>query len=217
MSAMTDLLEFKKWPSLVRAPKAHVTITEKIDGTNAAVVLAPTDGMETPPPSLIKVVDHEVGPLAVLAQSRKRFITPADDNFGFAAWAAEHAEQLAFLLGPGRHFGEWWGQGIQRSYDLNHKRFSLFSPWRYDDLAFMLAGTEYADFGLDIVPILKMSALNGLTGQLAEAMETLRSIGSVAAPGYDDPEGVVIQIQGVDQAFKHLLVNPDGHKWQQAA
>ena len=87
-----------------------MTITEKIDGTNAAVGIT-EDG-------------------DVYAQSRSRIITPKDDNFGFAAWVEAHTDEL-LNLGPGVHFGEWWGMGIQRKYGLTERRFSLFNVARW--------------------------------------------------------------------------------------
>jgi hypothetical protein len=65
------MTEFKPWPKIARLNR-DITITEKIDGTNAAVIVT------------------EEGEVA--AQSRTRIITPDADNFGFARWVAEHAE-----------------------------------------------------------------------------------------------------------------------------
>ncbi|MCJ7726507.1 MAG: hypothetical protein MUP76_09000, partial [Acidimicrobiia bacterium] len=45
-----------------------------------------------------------------------RWITPEVDNYGFARWVKDHEEELRTGLGAGLHFGEWWGQGIQRRY-----------------------------------------------------------------------------------------------------
>src|SRR5437868_5114667 len=98
-------IEFQPWPKVARLNR-DITITEKIDGTNAAIGV--TDDGE------------------VYAQSRTRLITPKDDNFGFARWVAERAESIKETLGPGLHFGEWWGPGIQRGYGVTDKRFSLF-------------------------------------------------------------------------------------------
>jgi hypothetical protein len=121
------MTEFKPWPKIARLNR-DITITEKIDGTNAAVIVT------------------EEGEVA--AQSRTRIITPDADNFGFARWVAEHAETLVDLLGPGRHFGEWWGQGIQRRYGLTEKRFSLFNTARYGE-------HDFATFPqVGIVPVL---------------------------------------------------------------
>ena len=108
-------------------------ITEKIDGTNAAVVLVPYQQADVDqlPFSLATVPDPAHGMyLSVLAQSRSRYLTAEQDNFGFAAWVKAHAEELA-ALGPGVHFGEWWGKGIQRGYGLDEKRFSLFNVSRW--------------------------------------------------------------------------------------
>jgi hypothetical protein len=104
--------EFQPWPKIERLKKNIVTITEKIDGTNACVVVK--DG---------KVVG---------AQSRKKIITREDDNFGFANWVWDNAEQLA-TLGEGYHFGEWAGPGIQKNpHLLDKKRFFLFDTRRWD-------------------------------------------------------------------------------------
>ena len=101
---MNDLGElytpFAKVPRLTR----EVTITEKIDGTNAAVRVYP-DGQ-------------------VRAASRTRWITPQDDNYGFAKWVQENEEYLR-ELGEGLHFGEWWGKGINRNYAQTTRRSSL--------------------------------------------------------------------------------------------
>ena len=102
-------MEFTEFPKMARLSR-DVIITEKIDGTNAQVCIG-EDG-------------------TLLAGSRSRWITPADDNFGFAAWVEAHREEL-LTLGPGRHFGEWWGSGIQRGYGLMDRRFSLFNVQRW--------------------------------------------------------------------------------------
>ena len=102
-------MEFTEFPKMARLSR-EVIVTEKIDGTNAQVCIG-EDG-------------------SMLAGSRTRWITPQDDNHGFAAWVEAHREEL-LTLGPGRHFGEWWGSGIQRGYGLKEKRFSLFNARRW--------------------------------------------------------------------------------------
>ncbi|HLE80817.1 MAG TPA: RNA ligase family protein, partial [Dehalococcoidia bacterium] len=104
----SDLEDFQEFGKIYRLSRDCI-ITEKIDGTNAQVVVL-EDGR-------------------VLAGSRNRWITPEADNFGFARWVKEHEEELR-SLGPGRHYGEWWGSGIQRGYGLKEKRFSLFNVSR---------------------------------------------------------------------------------------
>lgn len=71
-------MEFVEFPKIARLVRPCI-ITEKIDGTNAQVFIG-EDG-------------------TVLAGSRTRWITPADDNYGFAAWVTERAGQLRECLG----------------------------------------------------------------------------------------------------------------------
>lgn len=46
----------------------------------------------------------------------------------------DNKEELVDLLGEGYHYGEWWGQGIQRRYDMDRKVFSLFNVNRWGEL-----------------------------------------------------------------------------------
>lgn len=149
--------EFKEFPKIPRLNRT-VIVTEKLDGTNACVVVG-EDG-------------------AVTAQSRSRIITPESDNFGFAAWVRDHADELR-QLGPGHHFGEWWGLGIQRGYGLAEKRFSLFNVTKW--------GKERPAC-CHVVPVLAI--WNGFAA-VDKALEKLRLEGSMAAPGFMKPEGVV--------------------------
>ena len=103
--------EFKPFPKMARLSREMI-VTEKIDGTNASICITEDGGFFT--------------------GSRTRWITPKDDNYGFSKWAHEHKDEL-MTLGPGTHFGEWWGQGIQRNYRLTEKRFSLFNVSRWAD------------------------------------------------------------------------------------
>lgn len=175
---MTNV-EFQAWPSTPRLYR-HCTITEKIDGTNACVVV--TDDGE------------------VFAQSRKRLITPGDDNFGFAAWVYGHALGLRTALGPGYHYGEWYGQGIQRNYGLNEKRFALFNVHRWAPVADELAAVP----GLEVVPILASGVFSDAL--VDSALAKLQYQGSVAVPGFLRPEGVVWH-EASRQKFKVLLEN----------
>jgi hypothetical protein len=62
---MTNL-EFQEFPKIARLSR-EIIITEKIDGTNAQILIT-EEG------------DFLIG-------SRTRWITPQDDNYGFAKWA----------------------------------------------------------------------------------------------------------------------------------
>lgn len=107
------LPEFKPFPKIARLNRECV-ITEKIDGTNGCVIVTPEG--------------------EVHAQSRNRVLGADTDPFGFALWVERNRDALRDLLGPGYHFGEWWGQGIQRGYGLSERRFSLFNVARWGDV-----------------------------------------------------------------------------------
>jgi hypothetical protein len=173
---VSDFVEFQKIPRYSR----EMIVTEKIDGTNAQVMVG-EDG-------------------SVLAGSRSRFITPEADNFGFAAWVKAHEEELRDL-GPGRHFGEWWGSGIQRGYGLKEKRFSLFNVSRWEFVrpecchcVPVLYRGPFGDFGVTL------------------ALDELRARGSAAALGFMKPEGIVIFHVAGNLMFKKTLEKDDEHK-----
>jgi len=154
---MTVFEEFKKIPRLRR----DCIITEKIDGTNAQIFIG-EDG-------------------EFLTGSRSRWITPEDDNYGFARWAQEHKTEL-LQLGPGRHFGEWWGLGIQRNYGAPDKRFSLFNTGRWNEKSPPPACCL-------VVPVLYIGLFTSTA--VDDAISLLKTKGSQAIP-YMKPEGVVV-------------------------
>ena len=177
-------MEFVAWPKIPRL-KRTVTITEKIDGTTACLVIE-ADGD---------------GGWFLGCQSRNRIITPESDNAGFARWVAENRDALVDILGPGRHFGEWWGRGIQRGYGLDHKRFSLFDTRRVD----VPEKAASAGVAVDIVPLI---AIHTMSDEVIDgALARLRAEGSVAAPGYMNPEGIVVRHSQGGQMYKVLLEN----------
>lgn len=180
MQAKDELPPFESFASISRLNRACV-ITEKLDGTNAQ----------------IRILDDGL----VIAGSRNRWITPADDNFGFAKWAKEHEEELR-SLGAGSHYGEWWGSGIQRRYGLKEKRFSLFNTGRW---------ANNPDFPscCSLVPVLYQGQFS--TNAVDAAMQSLRETGSVAAPGFMDPEGIVVFLAASRSLFK-VTLDGDGHK-----
>ena len=103
-------IEFKAWPKIPRSQGNAVTVTEKMDGTNACVIIR--------------------SGVVVGAQSRNRLIKPGDDNMGFALFVSENHEALT-ALGDGYHYGEWVGPGIQKNpHMLTEKAFYLFNTFR---------------------------------------------------------------------------------------
>lgn len=196
-------MDFEGFPKIARLNR-DIIITEKIDGTNAQVFIEERNSEPLPADSkhiAIKLISEGGEMLVMYAGSRNRYITPGKDNYGFAKWVETHAEEL-FTLGPGRHFGEWWGQGIQRKYDLDEKRFSLFNPYRYED--------RPACCG--VVPIL----YEGMWYEeaIADTLYELSDAGSRVAPGFMKPEGVVVYHTHARTSFKVTFENDENRRTQ---
>lgn len=172
--------EFTEFPKMARFAR-EIIITEKIDGTNAQVWIS-DDGTD------------------IRAGSRNRWLTYSDDNFGFAKWVMDHRDEL-LTLGPGRHFGEWWGSGIQRRYGLDEKRFSLFNVSRWAD---------DRPACCHVVPVLYRGPFE--THEIDVALKTLAEQGSFAAPGFMKPEGVVIFHTAGNVGFKRTIEKDDQPK-----
>lgn len=209
-------VEFTKFPKIGRWSRPAV-VTEKLDGTNAAVGIVEIsgnsrtfDGARSGQATTVQVLhdpvvqgtDFEVPHMYLLyAQSRKRIITPEDDNFGFARWVVENATELVGL-GPGVHFGEWWGLGIQRGYGLDEKRFSLFNVHRWTD--------DVRPTCCHVVPTLAHGEAHIA---IESAMRDLHRHGSLAAPGFPDPEGVVVYHTANGSLFKKTFDGDDVSKY----
>jgi hypothetical protein len=106
-------VEFKAWPKIPRGQNESVSITEKIDGTNACIIINKDS----------KIIG---------VQSRKRLITPKYDNYGFAGWVKRNRESLE-TMGEGYHYGEWAGLGIQKNHHgFSEKQLMLFNTQRWN-------------------------------------------------------------------------------------
>jgi hypothetical protein len=203
--------EFTAWPKTPRLFRT-VVVTEKLDGTNAAIHISTVTHdthWDFPPDSYSVAVD---GTRYVLtAQSRSRVITPGKgkDNFGFAGWVYENAEGLVRALGTGVHFGEWWGSGIQRGYGLTDRRFSLFNTDRHKDVNVRLGSAI-----LEPAPVLYHGEFSET--RIRVALAKLKLSGSVAAPGFMNPEGICVWHSQTRQVFKVTLDNNDAGKWETA-
>ena len=196
---MQEFIEFKKIPRLSRP----IIITEKIDGTNGCIFIG-EDG-------------------EFLVGSRTRWITPESDNHSFARWAYDHKDEL-LGLGKGLHYGEWWGSGIQRGYGLpkGEKRFSLFNVTRW-----CLYGNEPLPIPTNdprqtkiqdvlppcvgLVPVLSRHDVFSLDA-VESSLDRLRTEGSVAAPGFMNPEGIVIYHVAGNLMFKKTIVGDNEYK-----
>ena len=210
------MIEFKEWPKTPRLFRDMI-VTEKIDGTNAAVVIEPyTDDHETTVRTGGAVRTNDC---VVYAQSRNRLVSPGADNCGFAAWVWTHAPDLVRLLGPGRHFGEWWGSGIQRGYGLTNgeKRFSLFNVHRYEkafSAYYESNGNVWPELitsgRLGVVPTLHVGPFS--TNAVRRQLDHLDQTGSAAAPGFMRPEGVVVFHAASGAVYKATLENDEAPK-----
>lgn len=194
--------EFTAWPKVSRLFR-DIVVTEKIDGTNAAVHIG-EDG-------------------TVAAQSRTRIITPLDDNFGFAGWVHTNADSLIQVLGPGLHFGEWWGGKIQRGYGVTHRTFSLFNVRKHGDIHEMRQGGDgeyrvpYVEIGgvrVNTVPKLYEGPYSEQA--VRDCLNALARYGSVAAPGFMQPEGVCVFHTASGIVQKVTLDKEDRGKWETA-
>ena len=168
---------FEAWPEIEQF-FSYVCISEKCDGTNAQIDI---EGEE------------------VLVGSRSRWLTPEDDNFGFAKKVQESKDELIKSLGQGKHFGEWMGSGVGRNYGMTEKRFVLFNATRW---------TQPKKDGLlpswvDVVPVLYSGPYK--EGIVTETMSKLKETGSIIAPGFMRPEGIVIYFSRADLCFKYVF------------
>lgn len=205
-------MEFRSWGKTPRLFR-DIVITEKIDGTNSAVIIekATKEGQG----DAIAFVHVDDTTYAVGAQSKNRLITPGKttDNYNFAQWVEENAELLVHNLGPGHHFGEWWGKGIQKRYgDLDYRVFSLFNVARYADVFFRTDELNGTPVNVESVPVL-------YEGQFSEeaihaAAKELLKNGSVAAPFASNPEGLAIYHTQSKQVYKFTFDNNDKGKWE---
>lgn len=197
-----DYPKFGKIPRLNR----DVMITEKIDGTNGLVSVQPAapGGGHSAEGTFVQVGNDTY---LVRAGSRNRWLTREADNFGFAAWVSDNARELAVRLGIGLHYGEWWGSGIQRGYGLTNgeRRFSLFNTDRWN-----VFGPEVP--GLGVVPVLERTTGRFLNDVVADELAWLGVSGSVAAPGFMHPEGVVVWHSAARQLFKVTLEGDESPK-----
>ena len=217
---MTELWEFQKFDKIPRLRRGLV-ITEKIDGTNGQISIIdrrefpekylvpdPASGLHLPFMSITEAGTDYI----MLAGSRKRWLTnqKQGDNYGFGRWVSDNRDEL-LGLGAGRHYGEWWGAGIQRKYGLtgNDKRFSLFNTGRWNK-------ENPAPSICSVVPVLAAGDFG--ESIIESALATLRFNGSFAAPGYlkttdgTGPEGIVIYMTQARRLFKITLENDEQPK-----
>jgi len=192
-----EFREFKKIPRLSR----EIIITEKIDGTNGLIYIDETNN--------------------IFAGSRNRWLDDHTDNHNFWHWVMDNKEEL-LKLGKGYHYGEWWGKGIQRGYNLQEKRFSLFNVGRwylYDKIPIIISidlktkiekYQELLPKCCHLVPILYEGMFN--TSIIQSVLDELKITGSKANPSFMKPEGIVIYHKQGNLYFKKTIENDEKGK-----
>lgn len=205
-------LEFKPFPKMARLSRECI-ITEKIDGTNTSIFISELQSTEPIPVHSLGVFDIEGKLHYMIAGSWNRWITPRDDNAGFAEWVSRNFDQLK-TLGPGHHFGEWWGQGIQRKYGMTERRWSLFNVARWCLHGETPGTIPTADPRIvktqdmlppccHLVPVLYRGEFSTVFAEWSLA--DLAKKGSKAAPGFMKPEGIIVFHVAGDVGFKKTI------------
>lgn len=198
---------FAEFPKMGRFSR-DVIVTEKIDGTNAQIYIEDKRlvlkmFIENPEIPFIFINDGDTE-YVMLAGSRNKWVSPGSDNYAFAKWVSDNRDEL-LGLGVGRHFGEWWGSGIQRGYGLQkgQRKFSLFNVHRWNN--------DTRPAICDVVPTLWTGNMDDLDA--FKIMTALKEQGSAAAPGFMDPEGIVIFHTAANIGFKKTFSKDDTGKW----
>ena len=162
---------FIKYGKTERYKGIRIVITEKIDGTNGQIHIDEND--------------------VITVGSRNRIITPEADNYGFARWVRENEEEI-LKLGKGRHYGEWWGEGIQKNrYGVVGKHFSIFNTNRPTDTL------------PDIVKQVPILYGGGDIGMIPICVDGLMEYGSEL--GGNDPEGIIIFFPQFGKRMKYII------------
>ena len=178
--------EFKKFQKIKREEMLYVRCSQKINGTNCHVVF-----------------DNGKW----LAASKNRYLKKDSDHFGFYRFVEENYIELFNILGPGTHYGEWCGKGIQNGEGLSNRHWVLFSQKYVNILNFtkknilenhicykapIIIQGRPVDFRLKTVKEIENKALNFI------------SRGSFFS---DCPaEGIITQIEGESVFYKSYVV-----------
>jgi hypothetical protein len=232
------VLQASDYPKFRPIPRLHrrVVLTEKIDGSNGLIEVTKNENDydnftplgDTNPGVAVSLWDEETQThtrYLVRAGSRNRWLTPDNDNFGFARWVWGHAVELADL-GEGHHYGEWFGKGIQVGYGLDEKKFALFNTARWydprdlgvtiEDYVRTFPKAQPAPEVVTVVPLLGVIDGKYLNEAVDEFLHILESQGSFIAPGFMRPEGVVVYHDAAGTYFKATIEGDEKPKSQAA-
>lgn len=203
-------IEFQSWPKTPRLFR-DIVITEKVDGSNSAIIIKEYEHDDEG--GTIAQVNVDGKLYSVGAQSRNRLIFPGKttDNHGFARFVEENAEKLVELLGEGRHYGEWWGKGVQGRYHAQFKGFLLFNTEKHDGLYTWFHDTSIGDVLVEAMPVLYKGPYS--EQKIRETLSELSTNGSVISP-FDPAEGIVVFHTQSRKVYKVTLDNNDKGKWE---
>lgn len=177
--------EFKSFSDIKKFNELHVSVTLKIHGTNAQIL----------------VYLDETGEPQVKAGSRTRWLTLDKDNFGFAAYVEANKTEIVEKLGHGRHYGEWYGPGINLSYGLTEKRFALFNTRR---------PRNNLPPRMEVVPVLYEGPY---TQEIVEKVKAdLLEKGHESFPGWAKHEGIVVFFPEVG-VYRKSVFTPEETAW----
>lgn len=185
--------DFKKFDKILHINKLWMTITQKIHGSNAQILIEKNDEWATTSNTEIYLIK---------AGCRTRWLTLEDDNYGFCKWVMENRQELIGKLGEGRHYGEWAGPGINSGEGLKEKTLVLFNHRRF-------AGKELPK-NVVTVPVLHQGKIS--LDAINETMERLKTYGSKLVEGFMKPEGIVVDFDG--QLYKNVFDEEDV-KWKE--
>lgn len=207
-------MEFKAFEKISKFTGINMTITQKIHGTNAQIIIVPVNDFSPKDQSEVDAVNADIMSPFVWVEgklyqleigSRTRFIVPGDDNYGFARFVRENKVEIVAKLGPGTHFGEWAGPGINSGEGLKEKMFVLFNHYRFPP-------ERPLPKNCTVVPILYTGPYSDQA--VRDVLLDLKTNGSKLSPGFMRPEGVVIEVAG--KRYKKVF-EPEETKWTQGS
>lgn len=204
-------IEFRAWPKTPRLFR-EIVITEKVNGTNSAVIIQEWPDRAEADPNRLALINRDGVLYEIAAQSRKRLITPGKttDNYGFAAFVQLNAEVLFDLLGPGRHFGEWWGDGIQGQKTISNMRgFALFNTDKHGGMYEWLKAPDGRDVLVEPVWEIYRGPFSEERIQLV--LDELKKNGSYMNPT-SEAEGICVFHTQSRQVYKYTIEGDDAHK-----
>ncbi len=182
---------FKSFGKMARLDTTRMRITQKMHGTNAQILIEN---------------DVEAGVMRIKAGSRTKYLTETNDNFGFAKWVNENAQDLIEILNEGRHYGEWCGPGINSGEGLKERTLFLFDVPRFRHF---IEKREHPQ--VSCVPILYEGPFNTVT--IDNVFGWLKREGSHAVEygTFDKVEGIVVEVDG--KRFKKVF-NSEDTQWK---